>query len=307
VAGNGDRVSREELSRAEFAAAVRDHMNTELVDSSHHPGAEYTPSAFRHYIRRRALLGCLAGLEFSSALDVGCAEGYFMGAIGRRFGTGIWGVDISDACVASVHRNLGFPAAAADATKLPLPDSSVDLVYSTEVIEHVLDPDQMIAEMRRVARRWVVVTTPVSQTDHDHAPDFELADEGHVNNFDRATVKRLFGDEAKLGRFRCNLTLALIVAGGRFLPRRGRDFFYDLDYRVSQRFGDPSHRFKPLRNRDWLIVVPATPGEDSDPEWRCPADRGRLTADGDSLRCEICGTRYRTRDEVPDFAPAEQS
>jgi uncharacterized protein YbaR (Trm112 family) len=303
---NGGQPSREQLSRSEFNAAVRDHMNTELIDSSHHPSSEYTPSAFRHYVRQRALLGRLKDLEFDSALDVGCAEGYFMKAIADEFGTSMWGVDISDACVGRVHERLGFPAAAADATHLPLPDNSVDLVYSTEVIEHVLDPDQMIAEMRRVARRWVLVTTPVSQTAHDHEPDFELVDEGHVNNFDRATVESLFGPETELGSFRCNATLALIVAGGRYLPNGLRDFFYNLDYWVSQRLGDPTHRLKPLRNRDWRLLTPATTaGEQSDPEWRCPNDRGLLVSEAQTLRCETCGTHYRTRDGVPDFAVLE--
>lgn len=304
--GNPDKsgqASREEISRPEFVASVREDMNAALADSSHHPGAKYTPAGFRHYIRRRALFGRLRELDFGSALDVGCAEGYFMRQIGEEFGTPMWGVDISDACAARVRARYGYEVAVSDATRLPFADNSFDLVFSTEVIEHVLDPDLMIAEMRRVARRWVLVSTPVSQTDHDHEPDFELADEGHVNNFDRATVERLFGPEADLGSFRCNATLALIAGGGRYLPKPLRNAFYNLDYRVSRRFGDPNHRLKPLRNRDWLIVVPALPGEPSEPEWRCPADHGRLAAAGGGLRCETCGTVYPLRDEIPDFAP----
>jgi SAM-dependent methyltransferase len=294
-------MDRASLSRRDFAGAVREHMNTRLAAHGHHPGQQYTPLAFRHYIRRIALLDALGAIEFQSALDVGCAEGFFMRTIRDRFGAEVWGVDISNASVEKLHRELGMQAAAAEATRLPFPDGSFDLVYSTEVIEHVLDPELMLAEMRRVSRGTVLVSTPVSQTDHDHEPDYELAEEGHVNNFDRATVKRIFGEQATLGSFRCNASLALIVAAGRYMPPGIRDGFYAFDHFLAKRVGDPNRRFKPLRNRDWLIAVPALGHGDGRPRWRCPACHGELKQAPDELRCTGCGTAYPTRDGVPDF------
>lgn len=297
-------MDRASLSRRDFAGAVREHMNTRLAAHGHHPGEQYTPLAFRHYIRRIALLGALAPIEFKTALDVGCAEGFFMKAIGDRFGAEMWGVDISNASVEKLHREFGMPAAAADATHLPFPDGSFDLVYSTEVIEHVLDPELMLAEMRRVSRRTVLVTTPVSQTDHDHEPDYELAEEGHVNNFDRATVRRLFGSQATLGSFRCNASLAMIVAVGRYMPRGIREGFYAFDHLLSQHVGAPDRRFKPLRNRDWLITLPAIERGEGSPKWCCPACHGELAQSPEELRCVSCGAAYPNRDGVPDFFQA---
>jgi ubiquinone/menaquinone biosynthesis C-methylase UbiE len=312
---------RKSLSRGDFAHAVRQDVDSALSTYDHHPHGDYTPAAFRHYIRRIALLDALAGFEFQSALDVGCAEGYFMALVRERFGVEVWGVDLSPVALAKAHDKHGLTVAAADATRLPFADGSFDLVYSTEVIEHVLDPDLMIAELRRVARRTVLVTTPVSQTEDEHEPDFELRAEGHVNNFDPATVRRLFGPEATLGSFRCNATLALIVGGGRYLPGGVRDAFYELDHRVSQRWGAPSHRFKPLRNRDWLITMPGSvhaAGADAsppgganggagtaDPQWRCPLCRGSLQEREQSLRCASCETPYAVEDGVPDFFQAQ--
>jgi SAM-dependent methyltransferase len=313
-----DRKDRESLSRAEFVHAVREDVDSTLSGYDHHPHAGYTPAAFRHYVRQLALLDALAGLQFQSALDVGCAEGYFMQIVRERFGAEVWGVDLSPVALAKAHDKHGLTVAAADATRLPFADGSFDLVYSTEVIEHVLDPDLMVAELRRVARRAVLVTTPVSQTEDEHEPDFELRAEGHVNNFDPATVRRLFGPDAQLGSFRCNATLALIVAVGRYLPAGLRDGFYRLDHNVSQRWGAPTHRLKPLRNRDWLIVVPGLGvGEDAGtgektaervatsaagtPEWRCPLCRGALEEQPQSLHCEDCGASFAVRDGVPDL------
>jgi ubiquinone/menaquinone biosynthesis C-methylase UbiE len=280
-------------------------MNQGVIEHGHHPNTrEYTPAAFRHYVRRLALLEAMAGLDFKTALDVGCAEGFFMDAIRERFGTEIWGVDISDAAVIKCREQLGAPVAAGDALSLPFADGSFDLVYSTETIEHVLHPDQMIAEMKRVARRWVVVTTPVSQSEHEHEPDFELKDEGHVNDFDRSAMVRLFGPDAHLGSFRSNATFALVKGFGRHLPAGLRDAFYGLDHWTAKRFGDPHKSFTPLRNRDWLIVAPGGGHEHAEaPEWRCPDCRGELEEANGEIRCVAEGRAFRLlAPGVPDFA-----
>lgn len=101
------------------------------------------------------------------------------------------------------------------ATALPFADGAFDLVLSTETIEHDLDPQAMLAEMRRVCRGHVLVTTPVSQSEDEHAPDYELRSTGHVNDFDQASVRRLFGPDADVRTFRCNATFALLTAVGR--------------------------------------------------------------------------------------------
>jgi SAM-dependent methyltransferase len=302
---------RDSLSREAYASTVREAENAVLTEHDHQPHHGYTPAAFRHYVRQRALLSALEGMRFESVLDVGCAEGYFMSAVRDRFAATVWGVDLSTTALAKAHDLYGFPVAAGEATRLPFADASFDLVLSTEVIEHVLDPDLMVAEMRRVSRGTVLVTTPVSQSADEHEPDFDLQAEGHINNFDPATVRRLFGDDATLGSFRCNATLALIVGVGRHLPSGMRDAFYSLDHAVAQRWGAPAHRFKPLRNRDWLITVPATAtatGEGEGAlEWRCPTCHGPLDREAQLLRCAKCATAYAVKDDVPDFFKATET
>lgn len=297
---------REAISRREFAVGVREEMDSSIAGAGHHPWGAYTPSAFRHYIRRIALLAAFRRLRpFDSVLDVGAAEGFFMNAIREEFGAEVWGVDLSHIGVLRAKQRLGMTAGAADATALPFADGSFDVVFSTEVIEHVLDPDKMLAEMRRVARKWVLVTTPVSQTADEHEPDYELTEEGHVNNFDRATVEALFGPDARYGSFRNNSTLALLVAVGRYLPSPLRDWFYKLDHRFAQLVGSPDHRLKPLRNRDWLIVMPGQGATDGSPRWVCPRCRGEIEHDDERLRCTSCGGVYPAPEGVPDFFSAQ--
>ncbi len=291
-------------SLSEFKARVREHADSDFTTRGHHPWGAYTPAAFRHYIRSVALVHALEGLPgFRTALDVGCAEGFFMDVVRERFGAEVWGVDLSPVAVAHVHQRYHLPVGSADAVSLPFRDGSFDLVYSTETIEHVPEPGRMLAELRRVSRGHVVVTTPVSPL-RDHHPDYELAQEGHINDFDRATVERLFGRDARYGSFRTNVTLAAIIGVGRHLPSPWRDDFYSLDYRVSQRWGSPEHRLAPLRNRDWLIATTGTGEGTGEPAWACPRCRGHLLAEPAGLACAGCGARYPAAAGVPDFFSA---
>jgi len=295
----------QDVDRDEYLGIARRGMNAAVDEHGHHPHGGYTPAAWRHYTRRLALLDRLTSLEFESALDVGCAEGFFMGAIHEARGAEMWGIDLSDRAVAVAASRYGFPVAAAQATALPFADGAFDLVYSTEVIEHVLDPAAMLAEMRRVSRRHVLVTTPVSQSDHEHEPDYEMQSTGHVNDFDEPSMRRLFGPDADLRTFRCNATFALLTAFGRKLPAGQRDFFYELDRRFAKRFGSPHGRFVPLRNRDWITVTRGT-GTDAGPrEWRCPRCHGPLAQDEEGLRCPADQESFPyAAPAVPDFVAA---
>src|SRR5262249_16620309 len=58
-------------------------------------------------------------------------------------------------------RYPAVPLQVADASRLPFPGKSIDLLYSSAVIEHVGDlSDQaaMADEVRRVARNWFITT-----------------------------------------------------------------------------------------------------------------------------------------------------
>ncbi len=286
-----------------FHAAARHQMNVAVDAYGHHPHEGYTPAAWRHYTRRLALLDRMKDLQFGSVLDVGCAEGYFMATIAEARGAEVWGIDLSDRAVAVAASRYGFPVAAAKATALPFADGAFDLVMSTETIEHVLDPEAMLAEMRRVARGHVLVTTPVSQAEDEHDPDYELGSTGHINNFDEPSVRRLFGREADVRTFRCNATFALLTAIGRKLPPGARDLFYELDLRVAKRFGAPHRRFVPLRNRDWMIVTEGAAIDAGPREWRCPRCRAALLETPHGLRCSADGATFPfAASGVPDFA-----
>jgi SAM-dependent methyltransferase len=71
--------------------------------------------------------------------------------------------DISDVAVRACRdRGLEAHQIELGAAPLPFPDDSFDLVFMTEVLEHLVKPDQAIADVRRVLKLGghLVLSTP---------------------------------------------------------------------------------------------------------------------------------------------------
>jgi SAM-dependent methyltransferase len=85
------------------------------------------------------------------ALDLGCGEGDFTAELARA-GASPGGVDVARAALARAqarHPGLDFRPAPIDGP-LPLEDGSFELVWASEVIEHVADTARWLSEVRRV-------------------------------------------------------------------------------------------------------------------------------------------------------------
>lgn len=101
--------------------------------------------------RRLALIRRYAPLEGRSILDVGCGLGAYVGAF-RRYSPDVHGVDIDAAKIVEASRHLPN-LCVAPAEALPYADGTFDVVLSHEVIEHVQNDRQAVAEAVRMLRR----------------------------------------------------------------------------------------------------------------------------------------------------------
>jgi 2-polyprenyl-3-methyl-5-hydroxy-6-metoxy-1,4-benzoquinol methylase len=96
-------------------------------------------------------------------LDLGCGQGDLT-AVLAEIGAHASGVDVAEAALARArrrHPQLSFDLAPIDGP-LPLADGGFDVVWASEVIEHVADTARWLSEVRRVlapAGR-LLVTTP---------------------------------------------------------------------------------------------------------------------------------------------------
>jgi SAM-dependent methyltransferase len=99
-----------------------------------------------------------------SVLDVGCGEGVLTHQWAQALGDRrIVGIDLEDPHLqaewATRQRpNLEYRVTKAE--RMPFEDGEFDLASAIEVLEHVPDPEHTVAEMARVASRWLLVSVP---------------------------------------------------------------------------------------------------------------------------------------------------
>jgi ubiquinone/menaquinone biosynthesis C-methylase UbiE len=96
-------------------------------------------------------------------LDVGCGEGYFAAALVRAHAE-VLAVDVASEPLRRAlerHPDLDTRLVEPEAA-LPLDDSSFDVVWAGETIEHVADTARWLSEVRRVLRSggMLVLSTP---------------------------------------------------------------------------------------------------------------------------------------------------
>jgi SAM-dependent methyltransferase len=112
--------------------------------------------------RRRSLLLAEARAG-QRVLDLGCGAGRFVVAL-RDAGADPVGVELAEAALERARRNApGADLRLLDADgSLPLEHASVDLVWCSEVLEHVADTAYLLLEVRRVLRPGgrLLVTVP---------------------------------------------------------------------------------------------------------------------------------------------------
>ena len=108
-----------------------------------------------------ALDGMLAGLSPRRILEIGVGEGQVMSRVRERFpGVPLVGLDLPDDSLREEWRVQGLPCMFGDATTLPFPDDSFDLVLAIEVLEHVPGPDAALGELARVCSGTFVASVP---------------------------------------------------------------------------------------------------------------------------------------------------
>jgi len=100
----------------------------------------------------------------SQMLDVGTGDGQIAKMIGeRQEGTVVQGIDI-------MHREvIHIPVTLFDGKVIPMEDNSVDVVTFVDVLHHTDDPQILISEASRVARKAVIIKDHLSENALDHA------------------------------------------------------------------------------------------------------------------------------------------
>jgi SAM-dependent methyltransferase len=126
---------------------------------------------------RGVLAGALRAVGVASVLEVGADYGRLLGELGRRLPARLCGADFSEPQLRMAReylRDAAPPLVLADATRgLPFRAASFDAVYTQGSLMHVPPPGDRAyrADLARIARRFVVHTEDVQETESTFAHD----------------------------------------------------------------------------------------------------------------------------------------
>ena len=107
-------------------------------------GAEYAVKALKQLFNPKNML------------DVGCGRGTFC-AHAKGVGIKVVGIDFSEWAINNPHPRAKGLIQLGDVRDIKFPDSSFDLVFATDILEHIYekDLDKVISELQRVSRKWI--------------------------------------------------------------------------------------------------------------------------------------------------------
>ena len=113
-----------------------------------------------HYLALKYSFHLLQAEGVKSVLDVGCGTGRTLKYLRER-GLEVHGIEPVQALLDQATQRHGIPSellTCGSGTKLPFEDNSFDAVCEFGVLHHVADPDAVLQEMMRVARKVVFIS-----------------------------------------------------------------------------------------------------------------------------------------------------
>lgn len=124
-------------------------------------------------------------IRANSVLDVGCGNGALLCQLRSKMPLSYTGVDLSEAVLA--NNRSRFPHIQfhpLDISKTAL-ESTFDVVICSEVLEHIIDVESALGNLRRMCARYLIITVP-------SGPVFTIDKAmGHVRHFTKESLTKL--------------------------------------------------------------------------------------------------------------------
>jgi SAM-dependent methyltransferase len=156
-----------------FISCVPDEFTVNWSQELEELHEEASRTHFIDVWTRRAMLARLGALPVEpTVIDLGCSSGYLLADLRASLpGATLIGVDLVTSGLRRARAQA--PDAVllqADVCSLPLRDSSVDVVVSANLLEHVPDDERALTEIARVLRPGgrAVVVVPVNPALYDY-------------------------------------------------------------------------------------------------------------------------------------------
>lgn len=191
------------------------HTEEELEEILDQVPPNYYQKSFTKYLwhaQKLKIVLTLIDIKADRILDVGCASGWFLNEISKRYPSSkLDGIDASQKSVDygnKEYKNLNLVFA--DAHKMPFKDKTFDIVICAEVLNHVVNPKKVLEEIKRVLKPngtviieiedsqsylfrliWYFwIHLPGSVWNHAHIHDFSFKNLGEIIKESGFRIKR---------------------------------------------------------------------------------------------------------------------
>ncbi len=146
----------------EFKQEASEKYLDEFYKSGISRWAEETISGYKEFASIRkfeVIVSIIRKLNPENILDVGCGGGLFIKEL-QRYGHKIIGTDISYNLLSKIKENKILLSA--KISSLPFKDKTFSGILCTEVLEHILDINKSLQELKRVLKPdgYLIITVP---------------------------------------------------------------------------------------------------------------------------------------------------
>lgn len=118
---------------------------------------DFTPDQLRIMEEKWQYIEKILPSDIQSIIDIGCGNGFFTNKFAEKFDT--IGVDINEQNLKKIRtRTINSLA-----HELDLPENSIDLVFSSEMLEHLPNQEVLlktVGVMKKIAKKYILISVP---------------------------------------------------------------------------------------------------------------------------------------------------
>jgi ubiquinone/menaquinone biosynthesis C-methylase UbiE len=110
---------------------------------------------------KQSFLELFSKTAAQNILEIGCGEGEMLRLMRQESSAQLTGFDVEIPILQQARKNCpDANLALADAHAMAYPSKAFDLVIACEVLEHIMYPEQVLAEAKRLSRRYAIFSVP---------------------------------------------------------------------------------------------------------------------------------------------------
>jgi len=137
----------------------------------------------------------LNAYEIKKVLDVGCGDLIYKSLFKEQ---DLIGIDVEESGRKSNQKNPDFYF---DGINIPFEENTFDLVLCTEVIEHAVEPEELINEIRRVLKPsgYLYLTVPMMFGEHETPYDFRRYTSFGLKKLLSSSFREIWFEKTEIG------------------------------------------------------------------------------------------------------------